>query len=102
MVLSYMRCTQGLPNFVFIYRLIIAVNHTSYQHPPRKPPPSLLSSLIHQLQVSIPVEFQLPEEIKTFFKDGSLLPFNPLLRSLLTHIEQLRRDRRGTMLIVQR
>ncbi|KDR81419.1 hypothetical protein GALMADRAFT_60173 [Galerina marginata CBS 339.88] len=39
------------------------------KHPPRKPPPSLLSSLIHHLQVSNPVEFQLPEDVRTFFKD---------------------------------
>jgi PHD-finger len=55
-----------------IYFHVSAYHSYQYQHPPRKPPPSLLSSLIHQLQVSIPVEFQLPEDIKTFFKDGSL------------------------------
>ncbi|KAF5358114.1 hypothetical protein D9756_001766 [Leucocoprinus leucothites] len=37
--------------------------------PPAKPPPSLLSPLIHQLNISIPVEFQLPEDIRTYFKD---------------------------------
>jgi len=41
------------------------------QQPPAKPPPSLLSPLIHQLNMSIPVEFQLPEDIRTFFKDGA-------------------------------
>ncbi|KAF8906018.1 hypothetical protein CPB84DRAFT_1889744 [Gymnopilus junonius] len=39
------------------------------KHPPRKPPPSLLSAVIHQVQISNPIEFQLPEDIKTFFKD---------------------------------
>ncbi|KAJ7756753.1 hypothetical protein DFH07DRAFT_819787 [Mycena maculata] len=39
------------------------------KHPPRKPPPSLLSPLIHLVQTSIPTEYQLPEEIRTFFKD---------------------------------
>ncbi|KAF8163129.1 hypothetical protein B0H34DRAFT_694213 [Crassisporium funariophilum] len=37
--------------------------------PPSKPPSSLLSPLIHNIKVSIPVEFQLPEDIRTFFKD---------------------------------
>ncbi|KAF8151285.1 hypothetical protein BJ912DRAFT_938088 [Pholiota molesta] len=36
---------------------------------PRKPPPSLLSAVIHHLQISNPVEFQLPEDIRTYFKD---------------------------------
>ncbi|KAF9567642.1 hypothetical protein CPC08DRAFT_758219 [Agrocybe pediades] len=39
------------------------------QHPPRKPPHSLFAPLIHHLQVSNPVEYQLPEDIRTFFKD---------------------------------
>ncbi|KAJ6500369.1 hypothetical protein C8R45DRAFT_977405 [Mycena sanguinolenta] len=39
------------------------------QHPPRKPPPGLFSPLIHLVQTSIPSEYQLPEEIRTFFKD---------------------------------
>ncbi|XP_006458322.1 hypothetical protein AGABI2DRAFT_183411 [Agaricus bisporus var. bisporus H97] len=39
------------------------------KQPPAKPPPSLLSPLIHQLNVSIPMEFQLPEDIRTYFKD---------------------------------
>jgi hypothetical protein len=40
------------------------------QNPPRKPPPSLFSAVIHHIQVAHPVEYQLPEEIRTFFKDG--------------------------------
>ncbi|KAF9532372.1 hypothetical protein CPB83DRAFT_891105 [Crepidotus variabilis] len=44
------------------------------KHPPRKPPPSLLAPAIHQLQTSHPIEFQLPEEIRTFFKDVSSGP----------------------------
>ncbi|KAJ7632294.1 hypothetical protein FB45DRAFT_791280 [Roridomyces roridus] len=39
------------------------------KHPPRKPPHSLFAPLIHLVQTSIPTEFQLPEEIRTFFKD---------------------------------
>lgn len=53
------------------------------QHPPRKPPPSLLGPVIHQLQTSHPVEFQLPEDIRTFFKDGQSI-FCPLSMAL-TH-----------------
>ncbi|KAH9966508.1 hypothetical protein BC827DRAFT_1176408 [Russula dissimulans] len=38
------------------------------QHPPSMPPSSLLSPLIHHVQSSPPVEFQLPEDIRTYFK----------------------------------
>ncbi|KAH6918816.1 hypothetical protein BKA70DRAFT_1248334 [Coprinopsis sp. MPI-PUGE-AT-0042] len=41
------------------------------KHPPRKPPPSLLGPLIHQLELSTPVEFQLPDDIRNFFRDVS-------------------------------
>ncbi|KAF7359443.1 Histone deacetylase associated PHD protein-2 [Mycena sanguinolenta] len=50
------------------------------QHPPRKPPPGLFSPLIHLVQTSIPSEYQLPEEIRTFFKDGS----GPALRGRMS------------------
>ncbi|KAJ7702440.1 hypothetical protein B0H17DRAFT_1044342 [Mycena rosella] len=39
------------------------------KHPPRRPPPSLFSPLIHLVQTTIPTEYQLPEEVRTFFKD---------------------------------
>ncbi|KAJ7582494.1 hypothetical protein C8J56DRAFT_864487 [Mycena floridula] len=39
------------------------------KHPPRKPPHSLLSPLIQNLEMTTPTEFQLPDEIKSFFKD---------------------------------
>ncbi|KAG5341998.1 hypothetical protein C0989_006147 [Termitomyces sp. Mn162] len=42
---------------------------TIRKHPPRKPPPSLLAPLIHQVDSTIPTEFQLPEDVRTFFKD---------------------------------
>ncbi|KAF5330779.1 hypothetical protein D9619_005650 [Psilocybe cf. subviscida] len=42
---------------------------TETQHPPRKPPASLFSPLLHQLQTSNPIEFSLPEDIRNFFKD---------------------------------
>jgi hypothetical protein len=44
-----------------------------HQKPPSMPPSSLLSPLIHYVQSSPPVEFQLPEDIRTFFKFGELL-----------------------------
>ena len=34
------------------------------------PPSSLLSPLLHHVQSSPPVEFQLPEDIRTYFKFG--------------------------------
>lgn len=40
------------------------------QHPPQKSPPSFLSPVINVLNTSIPTEYQLPDEIRTFFKDG--------------------------------
>lgn len=49
-------------------------NCTIQKHPPRKPPPSLLSPLIYQLETSIPVEFQLPDEFRSFFKDVATGP----------------------------
>ncbi|KAJ7197271.1 hypothetical protein GGX14DRAFT_668945 [Mycena pura] len=42
---------------------------TIRKHPPRKPPPSLFSPLIHLVQTSIPTEYQLPEDVRTFFRD---------------------------------
>ncbi|KAG6811866.1 hypothetical protein H0H92_005442 [Tricholoma furcatifolium] len=42
---------------------------TIRKHPPRKPPPSLLAPLIQQMDNTIPIEFQLPEELRNFFKD---------------------------------
>ncbi|KAF9052736.1 hypothetical protein BJ165DRAFT_1400148 [Panaeolus papilionaceus] len=44
------------------------------KNPPRKPPPSLLSPLIHHLQTSNPVEFQLPEDIRSYFRDVTTGP----------------------------
>ena len=34
------------------------------------PPLTLLSPLLHHVQSSPPVEFQLPEDIRTYFKFG--------------------------------
>ncbi|KAG6816942.1 hypothetical protein H0H87_001457 [Tephrocybe sp. NHM501043] len=42
---------------------------TIRKHPPRKPPPSLLAPLIQQVETTIPTEFQLPEDLRAFFKD---------------------------------
>jgi hypothetical protein len=41
------------------------------QHPPPKPTPSFIAPLIHQAQTSMPKEFQLPDDIRNFFKDGA-------------------------------
>ncbi|KDQ33702.1 hypothetical protein PLEOSDRAFT_1029425, partial [Pleurotus ostreatus PC15] len=38
--------------------------------PPQKPPPGLFSPLIQHLLHANPNEYQLPEDIRTFFKDG--------------------------------
>ncbi|KAG1748959.1 uncharacterized protein EDB91DRAFT_1111661 [Suillus paluster] len=42
---------------------------TIRKHPPLKPPPSFISPLIHQAQTNIPKEFQLPDDVRNFFKD---------------------------------
>lgn len=42
---------------------------TIRKHPPLKPPPSFMSPLIHQAQTNIPKEFQLPDDVRNFFKD---------------------------------
>ncbi|KAH0830430.1 hypothetical protein J3R83DRAFT_1825 [Lanmaoa asiatica] len=39
------------------------------RNPPPKPAPSFISPLIHLAQTNIPKEFQLPDEIRSFFKD---------------------------------
>ncbi|EPQ58257.1 hypothetical protein GLOTRDRAFT_57044, partial [Gloeophyllum trabeum ATCC 11539] len=39
------------------------------QNPPPQPPPSVLAPVIQQVQTSIPIEFQLPDDIRGFFKD---------------------------------
>ncbi|KAF9027128.1 hypothetical protein BDZ89DRAFT_1134391 [Hymenopellis radicata] len=40
------------------------------KHPPRKPPNSFFSPLIHLVETSIPKEYQLPSDIRNFFKEG--------------------------------
>lgn len=44
------------------------------KHPPPKPASSLLSPLIHLVQTSIPTEFQLPDDIRNFFRDVNTGP----------------------------
>ncbi|KAF8636483.1 hypothetical protein AX17_003298 [Amanita inopinata Kibby_2008] len=44
------------------------------KQPPRKPPPSLLSPLIYQVETSIPTEYQLPDDIRNFYKDVATGP----------------------------
>lgn len=53
------------------------------QHPPNKPPPSFMSPLIHQAQTNIPKEFQLPEDVRSFFKDGMFLHDRFCLKGLI-------------------
>lgn len=44
------------------------------KNPPRRPPTSFLSPLLYTAQTSAPSEFQLPEDIRTFFKDVATGP----------------------------
>ncbi|KAF7974049.1 hypothetical protein HWV62_24019 [Athelia sp. TMB] len=41
-------------------------------NPPPKPPPSFMSPLILQAQNSGPREYQIPDDIRNFFKDGEV------------------------------
>ncbi|KAF9001994.1 hypothetical protein BDQ17DRAFT_1357878 [Cyathus striatus] len=65
------------------------------KNPPKKPPPSLLSPLIHQLQTSIPVEFQLPEDIRSFFKDVATGPRGAYVDA--SEVKQPRLNRHGQL-----
>jgi hypothetical protein len=40
------------------------------QAPPTRPPRGLFGPLMQHLDSMHPVEFQLPEDVRTFFKDG--------------------------------
>ncbi|KIY43700.1 hypothetical protein FISHEDRAFT_78541 [Fistulina hepatica ATCC 64428] len=47
---------------------------TMRKQPSRRIPPTLLAPLIHHVMTTIPREFQLPEDIRTFFKDVATGP----------------------------
>ncbi|KAF9459334.1 hypothetical protein BDZ94DRAFT_1284436 [Collybia nuda] len=64
---------------------------TIEKHPPRKPPPSFLSSLIHQVETAIPTEFQLPEDLRNFFKDVVTGPRGSYVDT--TEVKSRRNDR---------
>lgn len=63
------------------------------QKPPPKPPASLkfMAPLIDQLQSSLPVEFQLPQDIRTFFKDVSTGPKGTYVDSSEVKVPRLNR-----------
>ncbi|KAF7322750.1 Histone deacetylase associated PHD protein-2 [Mycena chlorophos] len=63
------------------------------KHPPRKPPPGLFYPLISHLQTTIPAEFQLPEDIRTFFKDVGTGPKGSYIDNSV--IRQPRQNRFG-------
>ncbi|KIK63801.1 hypothetical protein GYMLUDRAFT_57453 [Collybiopsis luxurians FD-317 M1] len=48
------------------------VSKSPHMHPPRKSPPGLLAPLIQALDNNIPTEYQLPDDIRSFFKDDSV------------------------------
>ncbi|KAK2467096.1 hypothetical protein APHAL10511_001354 [Amanita phalloides] len=63
------------------------------KHPPRKPPPALLSPLIYQVEMAIPTEFQLPDEIRTFYKDIATAPRGTYIDA--SEVKQLKPNRNG-------
>jgi hypothetical protein len=60
----------------FHIRLFFYANCDVAQNPYPKPPPSFLSPLITSIQNAPPMEFQLPEDIRTYFKNGSVVFFS--------------------------
>ncbi|KAF6764967.1 hypothetical protein DFP72DRAFT_1029512 [Ephemerocybe angulata] len=65
------------------------------KHPPRRPPPSLLSPLIYQVETSIPVEFQLPDDIRNFFRDVTTGPKGTYVDA--TEVKPPRLNRHGLL-----
>lgn len=66
------------------------------KHPPSKPTrSSFMSPLLHQLQVTIPKEFQLPDDIRNFFKDVSTATNGAYVDS--SELKQLRLNRHGQL-----
>ncbi|KAF8892670.1 hypothetical protein BD779DRAFT_1510246 [Infundibulicybe gibba] len=65
------------------------------KHPPRKPPQSLLSPLIHFVETTLPIEFQLPEDVRAFFKDVGTGPKGTYVDS--SEIKQPRLNRHGQL-----
>ncbi|KAG1715664.1 hypothetical protein ID866_1506, partial [Astraeus odoratus] len=66
------------------------------KYPPSKPTrSSFMSPLIHQLQMSIPKEFQLPEDVRNFFKDVSTGPKGSYVDS--SELKQPRLNRHGQL-----
>ncbi|KAL4065433.1 hypothetical protein J3A83DRAFT_4266976 [Scleroderma citrinum] len=69
---------------------------TIRKHPPPKPTrSSFLSPLIHHLQLSIPKEFQLPDDIRNFFKDVTTGTNGMYVDS--SEVKQLRLNRHGQL-----
>lgn len=72
MDLSSMRDSTGLCSNIEMSLLRAVFIDKFQQKAPAKQPASLkfMGCLIEQLDVTIPAEFQLPQDIRTFFKDG--------------------------------
>ncbi|KAF5386595.1 hypothetical protein D9615_001726 [Tricholomella constricta] len=68
---------------------------TIRKHPPQKPPSSLLSSLIQLVDLTIPTEFQLPEDVRTFFKDVGTGPKGTYVDT--SELKQPRLNRHGQL-----
>ncbi|ESK88417.1 clr6 histone deacetylase associated phd protein-2 cph2 [Moniliophthora roreri MCA 2997] len=66
---------------------------TITKNPPRKPPHSLLAPLIHLVETSIPTEYQLPDDIRNFFKDVTTGPRGAYVDT--SEIKQPRLNRHG-------
>ncbi|KAH7927720.1 hypothetical protein BV22DRAFT_1006394 [Leucogyrophana mollusca] len=65
------------------------------KNPPPKPAPSFMSPLIQVAQTSYPREFQLPEDVRTFFKDVATGPKGTYVDS--SEIKPPRLNRHGQL-----
>ncbi|EGN96125.1 hypothetical protein SERLA73DRAFT_170540 [Serpula lacrymans var. lacrymans S7.3] len=68
---------------------------TVRKYPPPKPPPSLIAPLIHHAQISLPREYQLPDDIRTFFKDVGAGPKGTYVDT--SQVKQPRLNRHGQL-----
>ncbi|KAL1691417.1 hypothetical protein GGG16DRAFT_124900 [Schizophyllum commune] len=71
------------------------VSCTAKMNPPRKTPPHMLSSIIDLVESSNATEFQLPESIRTYFKDVTTGPRGMYLET--TSVKPHRPNRQGQL-----
>lgn len=91
---SARRATSTRCAYIFFQRSLSTITNMPQVAHPRRPA-SLLSPLFQVLDTSIPTEFHLPDDIKSFFKDGAPLFHSHDFFFLIQHfpISRQRRER---------